>query len=472
MQQHQRIRMQNLGKRFLAVYSLASLLLGLGLGYLVLRHGSKGFYAIQAPGHGSSLVLNFIVFCISWILIGLLIGLSQFPHFAKRHGIFIFVFALIAFAYLNVIREPHQVVYGDFRAYFLAAVDMTRNQPIQQAPDRLYLYPPLLATILSPFVFLGLESLVKGFHLLNYFALLLHAMLLYLVLQRYRFSRDLAAIVIFVNLIANVPISRTLIYHQVNLHVANLILTSLLLYEKHNFLSALSLSVAIHFKVYPLLLVFPFLVCKQWRWLLWFLVSQAIIVASTSMLNSPYYYLDFIRQLKGLSETALRNSSVDSFLYNTMRLLGIDIPSWNQLLARALRLLLAVGILRVYYQLLDQRVFTGGESRNNRVILNSYVILPLLMIAVSPSIWEHHFVFLILTMVVLFSVLKNAREWWLYLTSYVFIFLIPVYDIYPVSYLRLVAIVLLIGLFHVVAKDQTDGEPGWFARLKTRFLSV
>src|SRR5690349_14806935 len=123
--------MKTLGKRFLAVYLLATFSLTLGLGFMLLFRGVKGFYIIQAPGHGSSLILNFVVFCISWVFIGLLICLSQFPHFAKRHGAFIFVFVLIGFAYLNAIREPHQVVYGDFRAYFLAAVDLAQNRQIQ-----------------------------------------------------------------------------------------------------------------------------------------------------------------------------------------------------------------------------------------------------------------------------------------------------------------------------------------------------
>jgi hypothetical protein len=51
-------------------------------------------------------------------------------------------------------------------------------------------------------------------------------------------------------------------------------------------------------------------------------------------------------------------------------------------------------------------------------------------------------------MAVVLSALKDTREWWLYLASYVFIFLISVYDIYPVSDLGLVAIVLLIALFN------------------------
>jgi hypothetical protein len=459
--------MQEWGRRFLWIYLTLTLGLALGMGILLLRYGSSGFYAIQTPGPGSSLVINFIAFCISWVFLGFLLYLRQFPRFAKRHAVFLVVFVLIGFSYLNTVREPHQIVYGDFWAYFLAAVDMSKGQPIEQDPTRLYLYPPLLATLLAPFVSLGMETLAKTFHLLNYIALLLLVVLLYLALQQYRFSRELAAIVLFCMMAANVPISRTLIYHQINLHVANLILLSLLLFGSHNFWSALSLSLAIHLKVYPLILVLPFLYQKEWRWCAWFAASQGVIIAATSVMNSPRYYLDFFSQVGGITETALRNVSVDAFVYNTLRLSDPTVRAWGKTIAHVLRLVLAAGVLSAYVQLSHQGTFLN-EVGSRRVILNSYVILPLLMIAVSPSIWPHHFVFLMLTILVLFSALREAWEWWLYLFVYLFLFLVPIYDIYPMSYLRLLAIVILIALFNAVAKHKADSELGWFRSLKSR----
>jgi hypothetical protein len=461
--------MQELGKRFLILYSLTTFALVFALGCLVLYRGTEGFYFIQSPGHGSSLILNFLVFCISWLFIGLLILLSQFPRFAKRHAPFIIVFVVIGFAYLNAIREPHQVVYGDFRAYFLAAVDMTRGQAIQQMPDRLYLYPPLLATLLSPFVSFGLDRLVTAFHLSNYLAILLHSLLLYLVLQRYRFSRELAAVAILCILIANVPISRTLIYHQVNIHVANLILLSLLLYEKHNLLSALSLTLAVHLKVYPLLLLIPFVLRKEWRWCFWFVFAQLIIVLLTSLINSVTYYGQFFSQVTAVSEHALRNVSIDSFVYNTMRLFRIYPRGWDKLLIVAARVLLAAAILTIYFRLVHRSIFS---TRSNQEIFNSYVILPVLMLAISPSIWSHHFVFLIPTMLIVFCCLREPLEWWLYLAAYVLIFLVPVYDIYPVSYHRLFAILLLVVLFRLLSKHPADGEPEWTVTLKTKLATI
>jgi Glycosyltransferase family 87 len=200
--------------------------------------------------------------------------LSQFPKFVRRHAAFLLVFVLIGFSYLNIVREPHAAGYGDFRPPFLAAVDMSLDQPIAQKLGRLYLYPPLLATLLSPLVPLGIHRVDLIFQVLNYIAVLLLMILLYLALQRYCFSKELAALARFGSMVANVPVSRMLHFHQINLHAANLILLSLLLFGKHNFWSACSLSLAIHLKVYPLVLVLPFLYQKEWRWCAWFAVAR------------------------------------------------------------------------------------------------------------------------------------------------------------------------------------------------------
>jgi hypothetical protein len=128
--------------------------------------------------------------------------------------------------------------------------------------------------------------------------------------------------------------------------VANLILLSLLLFGKHNFWSACSLSLAIHLKVYPLVLVLPFFYQKEWRWCTWFVASQGIIIVATSVLNSPYYYLEFLSQVSAITEIAPSNVSVDSFLYNTLHLFELRPWAGEKITAYALRLLLAIGILK------------------------------------------------------------------------------------------------------------------------------
>jgi Glycosyltransferase family 87 len=241
----------------------------------------------------------------------------------------------------------------------------------------------------------------------------------------------------------------------------------LLLFGKHNFWSASSLSLAIHLKVYPLVLVLPFLYQKEWRWCIWFAASQGIIIVATSVLNSPHYYLEFLSQVSAITETAPSNVSVDSFLYNTLRLFELRPWAGEKITAHALRLLLTIGILKPWYQLAHRGLFVEAPG-SKRVILNSYVLLPVLMLAISPSIWSHHFVLLMLTMLVLGSILRETWEFWLFLYAYAFIFLFPIYDIYLVSYMRLIGLVILIILLNGAAKRTADSEPEWFSSLNHR----
>jgi uncharacterized membrane protein len=80
----------------------------------------------------------------------------------------------------------------------------------------------------------------------------------------------MAALTTTLFLLVNMPVLRTFMYVQVNFHVMNFILLSILFYGSRPFLSALMLALAIHFKASPAILVLAFLLHFNWKWLLWF----------------------------------------------------------------------------------------------------------------------------------------------------------------------------------------------------------
>ena len=105
-----------------------------------------------------------------------------------------------------------------------------------------------------------------------------------------RMLEDKTPPVIFLGLAVNVPLLRTLAYVQINIHVVNLILLSLLLYRKHVFLSAIALALASHMKVSPLILAPAFLITRDWKWLFWFIIGIFGMVLLTSTINSFDYF--------------------------------------------------------------------------------------------------------------------------------------------------------------------------------------
>ena len=299
--------MQAMGRRLLLGYLGLSFVGAVVLGVAYVVVGRRG---VAALGTGQGSTIDFATFLISWLIMGGLLVVYQQPRLLPPHLLFVGAFLFVAYGYLNMLREPHEVRYGDFTAYFIAATQIQAGQPLEtviapEGPYYPYLYPPLLATLLAPVSSIGIDRLVQLFDLLNYAAVLLFTLLLYVALRQYRFTRQTAAIVAFLALIVNVAIMRTLIYRQINIVTADLILFSLTTYRSSKLLSAAALGVAVQLKVAPVLLVLVFVYLRDWAWVGWFVASQLLIVGATSLATSPNYYVHFVSQLMGLHETAV-----------------------------------------------------------------------------------------------------------------------------------------------------------------------
>jgi hypothetical protein len=254
---------------------------------------------------------------------------------------------------------------------------------------------------------------VQVFDLLNYAAVLILIVQLYIVLRRYRFSQCTAALASFLALIVNVAILRTLIYRQINIFVLNLILLALTAYGVSAPLSAAALGLAVQLKVSPLVLVLVFVYLRDWRWLGWFVGSQLLIFVGTSVATSPAYYAQFFSQLAGLHETATRNLAVDVVLYNVVNFLPTALATPLRTLegpvASALRIVLVGFTLATAVRLAHRARLTPVVGRA-RVLLNGFVVLPIAMLLGAPSIWEHHFVFVLLTALVLLPALEKPWQ--------------------------------------------------------------
>ena len=282
----------------------------------------------------------------------------------------------------------------------------------------------------------------------NYLSLLCFYGLLYKILRRYGFSGNCSALAVTVMLFVNVPLLRTLCYVQVNIHVANLILLCLLLCKKRVFLSALALAVAVHMKSSPVILVLPFILGKRWKWLIYFTVIMAGIVIWTSAMNGFEYYsncLDNVRIIFLKTWACYRENSIDSFVRATLRLfLGRRVAArFPILFLKAALLLLSMMIL-----FLNTKRKTYYRGNNGEAfIYNSFVVLIFLMMMFSPVVWEHHPVFIIFPFLLMLKKISGPGELSIYLAAYYLIFLMPTFDFYPLSYNRLLGVVLCYVLF-------------------------
>ncbi len=406
--------------------------------WIYSRHGLDGFQAfMQAPVY-TLVPITLASVALTWLLAGLLLWLLFSGRLTRETSLTWAGFFILAFVYLNILRE--RVRYGDIDYYTQAAFALVRGKPL---PDT-YFYPPLWATLLSFLTPLGEDGILLAAWLANVLSFLLFYFLLQRTLQLYRFKPYAAALTATVFLLANMPVLRTFMYVQVNFHVMNFILLSILFYRQRPLLSALMLALAVHFKASPAVLVLAFLLQFNWKWLLWFVASLLLIAGFTIAIYGAAPYLDFINNFLFISAPhalSMHDSSFDSAIG-----MALSYVRANAALVRILVLLAkAITAVIVVFLSIRTRGFLSDAERKSDLY---DAILPLFvgMTLLSPLVWEHHALFLTLPFLLLLKKLESPGEWLLYGAVYLLVFLIPTFDYFPWSYGRLLGILILLGL--------------------------
>jgi hypothetical protein len=413
------------------------------------------------PGPLSDFRVTLLCVGAAWLLLGvLLFALGRKPWTLERAAFWL-AFALLAGLYINVVREREN--FGDVMDFIVAAQQMARGEPLHAR----YLYPPLLATILAPLVPFGDAAIGLSCLGANMLALMLAFVLLRRCLLRYGFPTLAATLLAFCALGPNVGVLRTLFYVQTNLHVTNLMLLSLLCYPSQLWASALTLALAAHIKTSPLALVLPFVINRDWKWLSWFALFGLGIVAWTSHLHGFHRYLEYLDNISNIYRAngiSLRENSLDSLLRTTYWVFGADIERARTPIL-VLRSLLCALSLWLCIAAMRRRTFSGGPASDAARVLDSYPVLMLFLMSVSPLVWEHHVVIVVLSLLVMLKRLDNPADALLWLGAWFLCFLTPTFDIYPFSFRITLGVAFAYWL--LVRITRRDSRPGqYFTRLE------
>jgi hypothetical protein len=276
--------------------------------------------------------------------------------------------------------------------------------------------------------------------------------LLHKVLERYGFSVRLAALAVNVFMIANVAVIRSMFYMQVNLHVLNLIFLSLLLYPRFRPVSALCLALAVHLKASPLVLGLAFLLERDWKWLAWLVFFGFFIFGVTLLSDGWQPYGSYLANLAALNVPHGVNfgeTSFDSFFWAVAVLLKTDYL-FARVATYAAKSLLGAAVLFVMLRTVRKQTFAQGEAAN---LLNALPPLMIVMTMFSPLVWEHHGVFLALPAFTVLMALGTPGEWTWFGIFYFLQFLIPTFDFFPWSYVRMLTPLLLLWLMWRAGED-------------------
>ncbi|MBX3036898.1 MAG: DUF2029 domain-containing protein [Anaerolineales bacterium] len=440
-------------QRAFQIWIILTVLVIVSLIAIYLRNGMDGINLFIQQWPLSNLEITLASTSITWILFGLLLYLLTNEKINQDNLWITTGFFLILFLYLNIFRERFR--YGDYHYYLEAATALANGQTL---PDT-YLYLPLWATLLQFLVPLGDSGVLVTLWILNIFALSAFYFLLIRILQKYNFSQHLATFITILFLLINTPLLRTLGFVQVNLLVMDLIILSLLTYPKNNFLSALTLALAVHLKTSPAVLVLAFLLEFNWKWLAWFAISFLLIGLFPIAINGTYPYFDYFNNaflLTQIPDTNFHDTSFDSFLRFLNPFFGIQIEQ-TRVIVLILKVLLLIATLFVMAKNIQQKSF----SQENKV-LNAVPSLFILMTLASPIVWDHHGIFVTLSFLLLFKRIDNLNHWLLFSFVYFLEFVLPSFDFFPWSYGRLLAPLIVLWLMFITSKNN---EP-------TKFIQV
>ncbi|HBI00954.1 MAG TPA: hypothetical protein DHW49_12625 [Anaerolineae bacterium] len=438
-----------LGLTFLIIASLIA---------IYLRNGMDGINLFIQQWPLSDLSITLASTSLTWMLFGVLIYLLANEKINKDNVWLVAGFFLVLFIYLNIFRERFR--YGDYHYYLEAAIALANGQTL---PDT-YLYLPLWATLLQFIVPLGDSGVLVTLWILNIIALSAFYFLLIQILKRYNFSKNLAVIITILFLLINTPLLRTLGFVQVNLLVMDLIILSLLTYPKNNFLSALTLALAVHLKTSPAVLVLAFLLEFNWKWLFWFAVSFILIGLFPIAINGTYPYFDYFNNaflLTQIPDTNFHDTSFDSFLRFLNPFFGIQIEQ-TRIIVLFLKVLLLIITLFVMYKNIQQKSF----SQENRVF-NTIPSLFILMTLASPIVWDHHGMFVTLSFLLLIKRIENPNHWLIFIFAYFLEFMLPSFDFFPWSYGRLIAPLIVLWLMFVTSKNN---DPTSFINITNQYI--
>jgi len=437
-----------------------TLLVIASLAVIYLRNGMTGLELFIQNWPLSNLAVTLASTVFVWLLAGVLLFLLANGKIHAGNVWLTAGFFLVMFIYLGILRERFR--YGDYHYYFDAAAALAKRLSL---PDS-YLYLPLWASLLKYLVPLGDQGFMIVLWSVNVLALATFYFLLVTVLQKYGFPHPLAIIITVLFLLINTPLMRTLGFIQVNLLTLDLILLSLVVYPKHEFLSALALAFAVHLKTSPAVLVLAFLLEFNWRWLFWFAVSFLAIGLFPVATNVVSLYQQFLTNtflLTQIPDTNFHDTSFDSFLRFLNPFFGIQIAQ-TRLMALGAKVLLLLASLAAMVQTVRNQSF----SKENR-LLNAVPPLFILMTLASPIVWDHHGLFTALAFLVMLKRIQTPSAWTWFGFAYFLEFILPSFDFFPWSYGRLVAPLILLWLMGQTARNDDStfiaSANGWLAKL-------
>jgi hypothetical protein len=260
---------------------------------------------------------------------------------------------------------------------------------------RLYIYPPILADFVLPFAFVSAATAGKLWDLLNLAAIFLIALLMARELNLRPTS--LGGLAVLLGLFALFGTGMCLIWGQVTVLLLLLWMAGIHFYRRGWYAGSASvLAVATAIKLTPLLVIVPFLIWREWKWLRAYAVVLLACFVGMALVNTPAsltdYFFHVMPSMAGGGIPNFENKSIPAamqLLYVTLhggatQPVTMAIPTYIVTIGKAFSLaFVALAILCVY------RVGFAMRGVDRRMTL---ALFALLSACIAPISWKHAYV--------------------------------------------------------------------------------
>ena len=244
-----------------------------------------------------------------------------------------------------------------------------------------------------------------------------------------------------------------------NLWVLDLILCAILLARSWPAVSGFAIALAAHIKLYPLVLLAPWGALKK-RLVVVFAVTGflAIVFVQTGWGRDWRWWSQFLAFAPRFpAHTHFRNNSVYCLVQNAFtaagEALGVDGAAVG-IAARAAVFVITAAIIawfvvrfvkreRILSRLEPNGGVAGGPSRETVRFFSHTVDALSLVMLISPTVWEHHYVFALPIIIWAYATRVNDRPWLVSLGSFL-ILALPTFDVFLLSHHRLVGLLILV----------------------------
>jgi uncharacterized Tic20 family protein len=340
--------------------------------------------------------------------------------------------------------------------------------------DSPYVYPPLVGQVMaflnqkiSHISFLQPGNEEYGWQIIFYlfqccqlFLIILAYFLTYNFGRRIGLKSIPASLIVAALFLFNNSVTRTLVFHQTNLWILNCFLIGFLLQQSFPFISGFAVALGIHIKMYPFILILPWIGMRRWRLLAGTSVGIFTIALIQTNLGRDWTILKhFVEYLGNVSKPApYRNNSINSIVYNFFKIPNILFGTsfdYVDVIVKVITLCIGIWFLirfiqreKLYFQLNKSIVSEKQYSWNSifRFYGHSMDAIALGLL-ISPSVYEHHFIVAI--PIALWAItIRRLDKPVLTGISIFLIFCIPTFDLFLVSFHRLVGLLMLIQLIN------------------------